>query len=82
MWVDASGRATKQKHDISVEALPSTVLSSIKSRYGGFAIDDAERVEQDGVVYYQVELEGKGERGRSMVFTANGNEEKTIPYWD
>lgn len=80
--IDASGKVQMQKQDISVHELPAAVRTAIQNQYKDHTIDDADKIEKNGVVYYQVELEGKGNKDVKLVYTADGREEKSINYWD
>lgn len=75
------GRLIMAKHDISKIELPSAVAEKIAMDFADYFIDDVDRIEIDGTVLYQVELEGSV-RDRKVVYTAEGQEEKTFSYWD
>lgn len=77
---DASGKLVALKKDIRKADLPAAVKSAIDTRYKGFRIDDAERVERGGKVYYQVELDGRP-NDEKLVFTADGQIAAGRQYW-
>ena len=60
------------KLDIKENELPAPVSTIISTKYIGYKIDDVERVEKDGITYYQVELKGKGKKDLELVFSADG----------
>ncbi len=81
MQLDANGKALLQKTDIVASSLPASVLNVLQSSYGAYTIDDAEQLEKDGQLYYQVELEAKGKKDLKLVLAADGTEQK-MSYWD
>ena len=82
LLVNESGKLVMQKADVTVGEIPAAILSSIQSQYADYTIDDVEKLEAEGNIYYQFELEGKGKKDRNLVFTTQGQEEKKLSYWD
>ncbi len=80
--IDDAGKLIMKKQDISKIELPTGVMNTIKSQYNTYEIDDVEKIQKNDSVYFQVELKAKGKRELNLVFSANGNEEKEITYWD
>ena len=72
VYIDPAGKLVMHKLDIKENELPAAVLTIISTEYVGYKIDDAEKVEKDGVTYYQVELEGKGKKDLELIFSADG----------
>ena len=72
VYIDSAGKLVMYKLDINENELPTAVSAIISAQYVGYKIDDAEKIEKDGVTYYQVELEGKGKKDLELVFTADG----------
>jgi uncharacterized membrane protein YkoI len=72
VYIDAAGKLVMSKLDIKENELPPAVAMIISTEYIGYKIDDAEKVEKDGMIYYQVELEGKGKKDLELVFSADG----------
>ena len=54
------------------------VLARIKA----YKLDDADKIEMDGIVFYQVELEDPGKKEIALVFDQEGREQNNISYWD
>jgi uncharacterized membrane protein YkoI len=80
VMIDETGKIVSSKTNILVADLPAEVTAAIAKDYGGYTIDEAEKVEKDGVTYYQVELEAKGKKDREVVFTTAGVSTKAISY--
>ena len=79
--IDSNGKLILHKQDIKKRDLPTNITSVLNSNYKKFRIDDVEKLEKDGITYYQAELKGNGKVAR-LVFSAEGREEKNIDYWD
>ena len=79
--LDAAGTIRMIKQEIAATSLPATIAEVLKKNYAAYTLDDAERIEKDGEVFYQVELE-KGLREQHLVFGANGRKNLQLPYWD
>ncbi|RAW00845.1 PepSY-like domain-containing protein [Pseudochryseolinea flava] len=75
VWVDKSGNITKLKQDISKNDLPEIVKTKIASEFKNFTIDDADKIEKEGVIYYQVKLKS-GADERKVLLTSDGKIEK------
>lgn len=80
--IDATGKIIRRKKDISFPELDHDLKNVLQTRYANYSIDDIERVEENGVVYFQVELNQKGKKDRNIVINAQGQEDKSIVYWD
>lgn len=78
---DTLGTMVLYKFDMAVSHLPSAVVEVIESQYQEYKIDDIERLQREGVTYYQIELE-KGMREQHLVFSADGVLQNNIAYWD
>lgn len=78
--LDASGKFVIFKRDIRAAKLPQAVRNTIQSQYKDFRIDDAEKLEKEGIIYYQVELDGKP-HDQKLVFTADGKIADSQQYW-
>ena len=79
-YIDPEGKLLMHKQDIKEAELPATVSSAISTEYIGYKIDDAEKIEKDGITYYGVELEGKGKKDLELVFSADGKIATQINY--
>ena len=80
VYIDSAGKLVMHKLDINENELPTGVSAIIGAQYVGYKIDDAEKIEKDGVTYYQVELEGKGKKDLELVFSADGKITTIINY--
>ena len=72
VYINPSGKLVMYKMDIKENELPAAVSMTISTEYVGYKIDDAEKIEKDGITYYQVELEGKGKEDLKLNFSADG----------
>lgn len=57
-WYDAAGKLLKQQADVRLDALPTPVLAAVKKDFADYTLDDAEKVEENGQIFYLIELEG------------------------
>ncbi len=79
--LNVSGEILRIKQDIQLDNLPVAVNNVLASGYKEFKIDDLEKLEKNGKVFYQVELKGKGRSEEHLVFDENGNKSGEV-YWD
>lgn len=82
MRIDASGKTLMVKEDLPVAALAPAIASHIGDKYAGYTIDDADKIEKEGVVYYQVELDARKKKDVQLVFAADGSLAQSLAYWD
>jgi len=80
--IDESGKILMQKQDIASSELSINIATTIQNQYPGYTLDDIEKIDKDGTIYYQVELKAKGKKELNLVFSTDGKEEKNIAYWD
>lgn len=80
--IDNSGKLLMQKQEIAVGELPGNIMTAIQNQHSGYKVDDVDKLEKDGAVYYQVELERAFKRDVKRVFSANGQEIKGMAYWE
>ncbi|MBC3538542.1 PepSY-like domain-containing protein [Rufibacter sediminis] len=78
--VDATGKVMSYKQDITSAQLPETVTVALKRDYQAFQMDELEKVEKDGQVVYQVELENANEEVKK-VYAPDGTQANVI-FWD
>ncbi|GGK57550.1 PepSY-like domain-containing protein [Rufibacter glacialis] len=78
--VDTTGQILMQKQDITSAQLPQAITVALQKDYQAYLIDDLEKVEREGQVYYQVELENQNE-DLKKVYAATGALAE-IAYWD
>ena len=80
--IDTGGNILMEKQDVSQSELGQAIVATIQEVYKGYVIDDAEKINKAGAVYFQAELEAKGKKKLQLVFFADGREDKSTPYWD
>jgi len=84
--IDESGKVLMQKQDIQFTDLVAGVQTILQSQYKNFKVDEVEKVERNGAVFYQVELDGKGLKSllkdKQLVFSADGREDANTPFWN
>ena len=80
VYIDSTGKLVLHKIDIKENELPAAVSSIIRTEYIGYKIDDAEKIEKDGITYYEVELEGKGKKDLKLNFSADGKLNQGMSY--
>jgi hypothetical protein len=80
--VNDAGKWIMHKQDIPLSYIPAAILSTLQNQYKDHTIDDAERVEVEGAVYYQFDMEGNGTRDLKLVFTEAGTVENNRKYWE
>jgi uncharacterized membrane protein YkoI len=73
LHIDVEGKLIRHETEIRSNELPPGVLTAIKARYAGYSIDEAARIEQKGQTFYEVELEAKGKKDRTIFFSTDGN---------
>ncbi|RNI25720.1 PepSY-like domain-containing protein [Rufibacter latericius] len=78
--LDATGHIISHKQDIASTELPAPVSMALKRDYPAFLMDDLEKVEKDGQMFYQVELENNNEEVHK-VYTPNGAL-SNVTYWE
>ena len=79
--LDATGTIRMIKQDIAATELPAAIAQVLEKNYAAYTLDDMDKIEKEGEVFYQVELE-KGIREQHLVFGVNGQENTQLPYWD
>ena len=83
--IDANGKMLMQKIDIGWNDLGDAIKTVLQSQYKNFKVDEVEKIEKEGIFYYQVELDGKRLRSlkdKHLVFSADGREAASVPFWN
>jgi len=57
IWYSNTGEILKTEKEVTLEDLPSAVISTIKNKYPKYDIDEVELIEAKGNKTYEVELE-------------------------
>ena len=78
--IDPSGKLIVYKSDLKPAELPAAVTDVISREHTGYKIDDADKLEKDGMTYYQVELDASGKQDKLLVFTSDGKPAEGISY--
>ncbi|MBA9077022.1 MULTISPECIES: PepSY-like domain-containing protein [Rufibacter] len=78
--VDGTGNIVKSKQELTAADLPAEIAMTLKKDFQAYLVEDVERVEQQGQVYFQVELENNNEELK-QVYTAAGTA-ASVPFWD
>lgn len=71
LWIDKSGNIIKHKEEFFAADLPKAVSQKIKTDFKGYRIDDVERIETNGKVIFQVELDSRS-GDREVMFLQDG----------
>ena len=69
---DATGNLLEQESEISKKQLPAAVTSYVAAKYAGYKIEEASRLERDGKIFYELEIEAK-ESDLELLFDSAGN---------
>lgn len=75
VWIDKNGTIKKHKEDFPKSQLPAAIQQKIQSEFKDYKIDDVDKIEEGGKVFYQVELDSKA-GDRKVLFTADGKIEE------
>jgi hypothetical protein len=71
VWINKTGKITKHKEDFPKKDLPQIIQQKISTEFKGYKLDDADKIETEGKVFYQVKLDGTSD-DRKILFTADG----------
>lgn len=78
VWIDKTGKITRHKEDFPKKELPQVIQQQLSTEFKSYKLDDADKIEMDGKVFYQLELDGTTE-DRKVLFTADGKvQENTV----
>jgi uncharacterized membrane protein YkoI len=78
VWIDKTGKITKHKEDFPKKDLPQAVQQQLTNEFKAYKLDDADKIEMDGKIFYQVELDGTSD-DRKVLFSADGKvQENTV----
>jgi hypothetical protein len=71
VWLDKKGVIKKHKQDFPKSELPEVIRKKIETDFSGYKIDDADKIEENSVIFYEVDLEGPAD-DRKLRFTSAG----------
>lgn len=77
LWIDKSGVIKKQKEDFPKGQLPAAILQKLQKDFSAYKIDDVDKIQENGQVFYQVELDGSAD-DRKLLFTASGELKENV----
>lgn len=80
--IDASGKTVMTKEEMPATGLLPAIATLIREKYTGYSIDDVEKVQKDGLVFYQVDLDSPRKKDLKLVFASDGAATAAFPYWD
>lgn len=68
---EVNGRILETEHEIDKNELPDAVLKALIRDYKGYKIEEAARIESNGIFTYEAEVE-KSEQTLDLIFDAQG----------
>lgn len=72
LWFDKNGNIKKHKEEIAKADLPEAILQKLNSDFKSYRIDDVDKIETNGKVYYLVDLDSSA-GDREVIFLADGS---------
>ncbi|MBT0608370.1 PepSY-like domain-containing protein [Aequorivita echinoideorum] len=60
VWYSDAGNVIRKEQDIAENELPQAVRNAIKSKYASYRVDEIEKIWQNNLTSYEVELEKNG----------------------
>ena len=70
-WFTTSGKLIKYSVEISKRHLPKAITNVIKKQYKGYRIDDVKKIIENGVEFFEVEIE-KGNDELELTYSKHG----------
>ncbi len=70
--LDASGNLIQYKKEIPILDVPEKIQQAIQSTYPGYTIDDADLIDKNGALIYELELETQGKKDIKVFYNADG----------
>lgn len=71
VWINKSGAITRHKEDFPKSQLPEAIRAKLAKDFKDYKVDDADKIEADGKIFYQVDLDSPQGK-RKLLFTADG----------
>ena len=72
LWIDKTGNITKHKEEFPKTNLPKAISQKITTEFNGYRIYGVDKIESDGKIFYEVELDGKSD-DRDVLFASDGS---------
>lgn len=80
--IDLSGNIKRLEHEINPGVLPLNIVAVLREKYKDYKIDEADKIEMNNKVYYEVELEGINKKNLELVFAEDGKQaEASLVNW-
>jgi uncharacterized membrane protein YkoI len=71
VWIDKSGKILEHKEEIQKSELPQSISDNLTKEFTNYKIDDVSRIEKNGTVAYEVDIDGQGD-DRIVTYSADG----------
>jgi uncharacterized membrane protein YkoI len=71
VWIDKSGKINEHKEDIKTSELPQSIAENLTREFASYQVDDVCRIEKNGTVAYEIDLDGKGD-DRTVTYSSEG----------
>lgn len=78
VWFNKEGKITRHKEDFPKGQLPEAIRSTLANQFKNYRVDDVDKIEMEGKIFYQVELDGRPD-DRIIRFNADGTIESDMP---
>ncbi|WP_333819034.1 PepSY-like domain-containing protein [Ohtaekwangia sp.] len=72
VWFDKAGKIKKHKEDFPKSQLPAPVKDKLAKDFKDFSIDDADKVDAEGKIYYQIDLKNAAGEKRKVLLSPEG----------
>lgn len=69
--IDKTGKIIRHKEDFPKKQLPQAIQQQLATEFKAYKLDDADRIEIDGKIFYEVDLDGAS-GDREVLFTEDG----------
>ncbi|QNF35391.1 hypothetical protein HUW51_22725 [Adhaeribacter swui] len=79
--IDGTGKLVMYKKFVNGTDLPKSIAEVLQSDFATYRIEDLEKVNKAGQVFYQVQLEKESQEVK-QVFSAEGQPNNKVTYWD
>jgi len=70
--IDADGHLLQQKKELHKSEIPVEIKQTVQSNYPEYKIDDADLIDKNGKLVYELELEARGKKDKKIYCTADG----------
>ena len=72
--IDRSGNLLQHKWEVDVATLPETIPVIVQTKHPGYQIDEANLIDRNGQMIYELELDAKGKKDLQVLIATNGNQ--------